>query len=89
MKTIKAQICKCGENIFEDDTHCINCGKKVDKRKFKIEEIAEIHEEKYPVIPQKILKVDRTDKVFDNVTCAILGKQNEIIDVINDMRKEK
>jgi len=46
MKTIKAQICKCGENIFEDDTRCINCGKKVDKRKFKIEEIAEIHEER-------------------------------------------
>ena len=48
MKKIKAQICKCGENIFEDDTHCINCGKKVDKRKFRIEEIADIYKEITP-----------------------------------------
>lgn len=51
MKTIKTYNCeglitKCGEAIFEDDIECPNCRKKVDKRKFKKMEIAEITKEK-------------------------------------------
>ena len=41
MKTVRVYLCKCGENIFEDDIHCINCGIKTDKRKLKREEIAD------------------------------------------------
>lgn len=42
MKTIKCYVCGCGEEIYEDDDACCNCGKPVDQGKFKEEPLVEI-----------------------------------------------
>ena len=45
MQTIKSYICctrGCGEEFFEDDDACQNCGAAVDQSKFKDEPIFEI-----------------------------------------------
>lgn len=52
-------------------------------------------EEEHPVLPQQILKMDWKDgEPMDWVSTKMLAlslqkKQDEIIDVVNDMRKEK
>ena len=42
MKTIKCYTCKCGEDFYEDDTECVNCGTAVDPERFKDEPLAKI-----------------------------------------------
>lgn len=42
MKTIKFYVCECGEEFYEDDKECCNCGAPVDQKKFKIESVCEI-----------------------------------------------
>ena len=41
-KTIKCYLCECGEDFYEDDLNCVNCGKDVDQIKFRDEPISEI-----------------------------------------------
>lgn len=59
MKTIKCYACECGEDFYEDDTECVNCGKPVDQSKFKEEQIPHITEvgpiakEEIPLFPKK------------------------------------
>ena len=58
MRTIKCYNCICGEDFYEDDAECINCGAPVDQSKFKEEQVVEIrevgqtHEEEIPLINQ-------------------------------------
>jgi len=42
MKTIKTYVCSCGEDFFEDDEVCINCGIEIDESKLVDEEYPEI-----------------------------------------------
>ena len=42
MKTIKCYVCECGEDFYEDDTECCNCGTLVDQSKFVNEPLIEI-----------------------------------------------
>ena len=42
MKTIKCYSCECGEDFYEDDTECCNCGAPVVQSKFKNEPLYEI-----------------------------------------------
>lgn len=42
MKKIKTYQCECGEDFYEDDVNCVNCGKPIDKSKLKGEEFADI-----------------------------------------------
>ena len=45
MKTILTYGCKCGEDFYEDDTECINCGSLIDKRRLKKEPLIDIKKE--------------------------------------------
>jgi len=45
MATIKCYECECGEDFYEDDTECCNCGAPVDQSKFKEEPLVEIIEQ--------------------------------------------
>ena len=42
MYKIKCYGCECGEEIYEDDMECVNCGKPVDPSKFKEEPLIQI-----------------------------------------------
>ena len=42
MKSIKTYQCECGEDFYEDDVNCLNCGEPIDKSKLKDEEVADI-----------------------------------------------
>jgi len=42
MKTIDVYECDCGDDIYEDDIRCVNCGVLVDPNKFKTEKLIEI-----------------------------------------------
>jgi uncharacterized membrane protein YvbJ len=44
MKTIKVYVCNCGEDVYEDDIVCVNCGVKTDPGKFREERLVEIKE---------------------------------------------
>ncbi len=57
MKNIKTYKCECGEDFYEDDNTCINCGRFIDKRKLKKQEIAEITKE-------KVLKTSNTNELI-------------------------
>jgi hypothetical protein len=47
-KTIKCYDCECGEEFYEDDVTCINCGTPVDPSRFVEREVAEITHETVP-----------------------------------------
>lgn len=61
-RTIKTYRCECGEDFYEDDLNCVNCGKTIDKSKLKDEEIADI---KYPQkeIREKLSKIGSMEDV--------------------------
>lgn len=40
--TIKCYVCKCGEDLYEDDMECINCYAPVDPTMFKDEPLMEV-----------------------------------------------
>ena len=42
---IKYYTCECGEEIYEDDTRCCNCGSPADSSKFITEDVPEIRQE--------------------------------------------
>lgn len=42
MESIKCYQCSCGEDMYEDDTECVNCGKAMDIGKLKDEPLHEI-----------------------------------------------
>lgn len=42
MTTVKCYDCICGEEIYEDDDACVNCGNIVDQSKFIEEPLYEI-----------------------------------------------
>ena len=42
MDKIKCYECKCGEDFYEDDTECCNCGAPVDQSKFKDEPLMKV-----------------------------------------------
>lgn len=42
MKSIKVYECSCGEEMYEDDTECVNCGKAMEIGKLKDEPLPEI-----------------------------------------------
>ena len=42
MDTIKCYTCGCGEDFYEDDLECVNCGLLVDTRKFEDETLVRI-----------------------------------------------
>jgi len=44
MKTLKTYECHCGEDFYEDDTVCINCGETIDKTKLVDEVVPNIYE---------------------------------------------
>lgn len=39
---MKSYTCDCGEDFYEDDKECCNCGKEVDFIKFKEEPLIKI-----------------------------------------------
>lgn len=45
-KYILTYSCDCGEDFYEDDDTCLNCGQSIDKSKLKKEEVANIINEK-------------------------------------------
>ena len=59
MKTIKFYECKCGEDFYEDDEVCINCGVEVDESKFVVQklhtitQIGPVEKVEMPLIPKK------------------------------------
>jgi len=42
MKTVKTYRCVCGEDFYEDDVKCINCGVKINKNKLEEIEITKV-----------------------------------------------
>ena len=50
MRTIKTYACKCGEDFYEDDECCINCGEPIDKSKLVEQELMEIKHGKVPEV---------------------------------------
>ena len=42
MKTIKCYTCECGEDFYEDDEECCNCGRPVNQSKFVEEPLMEV-----------------------------------------------
>jgi hypothetical protein len=48
MKTVKTYQCDCGEDFYEDDANCLNCGKPIDKSKLKDEKVTDIKYTKEP-----------------------------------------
>jgi len=66
MKTIKTYVCGCGEDFYEDDKQCINCGVYVQPERFRDVEVVEIKEnlsmlEKYKGLSES-LELPRTIK---------------------------
>jgi len=66
MKTIKTYQCKCGEDFYEDDLHCPNCGNTIDRRKLKKTETPEVVKEVLPEIEIKNIDKFRS-KPFVNM----------------------
>jgi len=48
MKTVKYYQCDCGEDVYEDDLECCNCGRPFDKSELEEVEIADITKEVLP-----------------------------------------
>jgi len=42
---IKYYVCQCGEDVYEDDDECVNCGAEIDPLKFVLSTHIEIIEE--------------------------------------------
>ena len=42
MESIKCYECSCGEEMFEDDTECVNCGKAMEIDTLKDEPLPQI-----------------------------------------------
>ena len=47
MRTILTYPCPCGEDFYEDDEVCVNCGAAIDRTKLKAEPVSEIISETY------------------------------------------
>lgn len=66
---IKFYTCECGEDFYEDDEECCNCGVPIDKSKLQDEELPEI-------ISQGEIKLARCncyDSRATSIICAIHG----------------
>lgn len=57
MKTIKVYKCDCGEDIYEDDKECCNCGHPREKEKLVDESLIKIVSEgKVDVVSMPFIK---------------------------------
>ena len=59
MNTIKCYTCECGEDFYEDDDECVNCGALVDQSKFAEEELIKIVSQ--GVIVEEWIPLKKTD----------------------------
>ena len=50
MRTIKTYTCKCGEDFYEDDECCVNCGDPIDRSKLVEQKLMEIKHGKVPEV---------------------------------------
>ncbi len=50
MKSIKTYVCQCGEDFYEDDEVCVNCGTPIEKAKLIDEPLVQIVSEKGQVV---------------------------------------
>lgn len=42
MESIKTYVCQCGEDFYEDDLVCVNCGTQIDKSQLIDEPLVQI-----------------------------------------------
>ena len=68
-KTVKCYRCDCGEDVYEDDGNCLNCGKASDESKLKDEPVMTVTSETGVTVDKVPFLKPRPDDVCECPDC--------------------